>query len=40
MDYVHVYVSHLRGKIEKDPKNPLYIQSVHGVGYRFEKKAL
>jgi two-component system alkaline phosphatase synthesis response regulator PhoP len=40
MDYVHVYVSHLRGKIEKDPKNPLYIQSVHGVGYRFEKQAL
>jgi two-component system alkaline phosphatase synthesis response regulator PhoP len=39
MDYVHVYVSHLRGKIEKDPKNPLYIQSVHGVGYRFEKQS-
>jgi len=39
MDYVHVYVSHLRGKIEEDPKNPRYIQSVHGVGYRFEKQA-
>jgi DNA-binding response OmpR family regulator len=39
MDYVHVYVSHLRSKIEQDPKNPRYIQSVHGVGYRFEKQA-
>jgi DNA-binding response OmpR family regulator len=38
MDYVHVYISHLRGKIEKDSKNPCYIQSVHGVGYRFEKQ--
>ena len=34
--YVHVYISHLRGKIEEDTKKPRYIQSVHGVGYIFE----
>ena len=34
---VHVYISHLRSKIEDDPKKPLYIQSIHGVGYIFEK---
>ena len=38
-DYVHVYVSHLRSKIEKDPKNPRYILSIHGVGYIFEKQS-
>ncbi|MBN1149109.1 MAG: response regulator transcription factor [Anaerolineales bacterium] len=38
VDYIHVYVSHLRGKIEKDPKDPQYIQTVHGVGYRFERR--
>jgi two-component system alkaline phosphatase synthesis response regulator PhoP len=39
-DYVHVYISHLRGKIEKDTKKPQYILSVHGVGYIFEKPVL
>jgi two-component system KDP operon response regulator KdpE len=38
MDYIHVYVSHLRRKIENDPKNPTYIRSEHGVGYRFYKQ--
>jgi DNA-binding response OmpR family regulator len=37
-DYVHVYVSHLRSKIEQDPKKPRYIVSIHGVGYIFEKQ--
>jgi two-component system response regulator RegX3 len=37
-DYVHVYVSHLRSKIEQDPKKPSYIVSIHGVGYIFEKQ--
>lgn len=36
-DYVHVYISHLRNKIEKDPKNPRYFLSLYGVGYLFEK---
>jgi two-component system KDP operon response regulator KdpE len=38
VDIVHVYVSTLRSKIEEDPKNPRYIQSVHGVGYVFERQ--
>lgn len=37
MDYVHVYVSHLRNKIEEDAKKPRYILTVHGVGYMFER---
>lgn len=37
MDYVHVYISHLRNKIEGDPKNPRYILTVHGIGYMFER---
>ena len=36
-DYVHVYISHLRQKIEPDPKHPRYILTEHGLGYRFEK---
>ncbi len=37
MDYVHVYISHLRNKIEDDPKHPRYIRTVYGVGYIFER---
>lgn len=37
-DYVHVYISHLRRKIEEDTKEPRYILSVHGVGYIFERQ--
>lgn len=29
------HISHLRKKIESDLSNPKYIQTVHGVGYRF-----
>jgi two-component system KDP operon response regulator KdpE len=39
-DYVHVYVSHLRTKIEQYPKKPCYILSVYGVGYIFEKQGV
>jgi two-component system, OmpR family, alkaline phosphatase synthesis response regulator PhoP len=35
--YVHVYVSHLRSKIEQDARSPHYIRSIHGVGYIFDK---
>jgi DNA-binding response OmpR family regulator len=35
--YVHVYMSHLRNKIEEDPKEPRYIQTIYGIGYRFER---
>jgi DNA-binding response OmpR family regulator len=33
--YPRIYVSHLRRKIEPDAKNPTYIQSEYGIGYRF-----
>jgi two-component system KDP operon response regulator KdpE len=34
-NYLHVYVSHLRRKIEPDPARPRYLLTVPGVGYRF-----
>jgi DNA-binding response OmpR family regulator len=40
MDHVHVYISHLRRKIEENPKEPFYILTIHGIGYIFEKKEL
>jgi len=33
--YVRLYINYLRKKIEKDPANPVYIQTERGVGYRF-----
>jgi DNA-binding response OmpR family regulator len=32
---IDVHVRHLRVKIEPDPANPQYIQTVYGIGYRF-----
>jgi phosphate regulon transcriptional regulator PhoB len=32
---VDVYIRRVREKIEAEPQNPLYVQTVHGVGYRF-----
>lgn len=29
------HIKNLRAKIEKDPKKPTYIETVHGSGYRF-----
>ena len=34
---VAVHINRLREKIEKDPSNPLYVQTVWGVGYRFSE---
>ena len=31
-----VHIRHLREKIEKDPNNPAFIQTIWGTGYRFE----
>ena len=33
-NYLHVYVSHLRRKIEPDPARPRYVLTEPGVGYR------
>jgi two-component system KDP operon response regulator KdpE len=35
VDYVRIYVSHLRQKIEPDPSQPRYILTEPGVGYYF-----
>lgn len=32
---VDVHIRHLRQKIEDDDKNPAYIQTIRGIGYRF-----
>jgi two-component system KDP operon response regulator KdpE len=32
--YLHVYVSHLRRKIEPDPHSPRYVLTEPGAGYR------
>jgi two-component system KDP operon response regulator KdpE len=37
--YVRLYITYLRQKIEKDPKNPKYILSERGLGYRFKELA-
>ncbi|MBN1261215.1 MAG: response regulator transcription factor [Anaerolineae bacterium] len=31
---INVHVSNLRAKIERDPANPQYIETVFGIGYR------
>jgi len=35
--YVRLYITYLRQKIEEDPKNPRYILSERGLGYRFKE---
>ena len=32
---IMVHISHLRNKIERDPKNPVHVKTVWGRGYRF-----
>lgn len=34
---IMVHISKLREKIEDNPKNPIYIKTIRGVGYKFEK---
>jgi DNA-binding response OmpR family regulator len=36
---VNVHISNLRAKIEPDPDQPRYIETVFGVGYRFNPDA-
>ena len=40
LEHVHVYISHLRKKVEEDARNPRYIMTIHGMGYIFEKQEL
>lgn len=37
VDYVRIYISHLRQKIEPDPALPRYLITEPGVGYYFQK---
>ena len=37
LDYVRIYISHLRQKIEPVPTQPRYIITEPGVGYYFQK---
>jgi two-component system alkaline phosphatase synthesis response regulator PhoP len=32
---VDVHIRHLRQKLEEDDKNPRYIETIRGIGYRF-----
>jgi DNA-binding response OmpR family regulator len=36
-EYLRVYISYLRNKIEEDPATPKYILTEHGVGYLFKR---
>jgi len=38
IDYLRVYIWHLRRKLEPNPKEPTYIINELGVGYRFEQQ--
>jgi len=35
VEYLRVYVGHLRRKIEVDPGDPQYLKTERGIGYRF-----
>lgn len=36
---IPVHISRLRDKIESDSKNPVYIKTIRGLGYKIEKRA-
>jgi DNA-binding response OmpR family regulator len=35
---IDAHIKNLRAKLEVDPKNPSYIQTVFGIGYRFTRE--
>lgn len=39
VDYLRVYIWHLRNKIEPNPKSPIYIINEAGAGYRFQPRS-
>ena len=36
---IDLHVKNLRAKIEEDPHNPSFIETVYGVGYRFKRES-
>jgi len=36
---IDAHIKNLRAKLETDPKNPQYIETVFGVGYRFTRES-
>lgn len=34
---IMVHISHLREKIEEDPRHPKYLKTIRGIGYKLEK---
>ena len=35
---IMVHISNLREKIEPNPRKPIYLKTIRGLGYKFEKK--
>jgi len=33
---IMVYISRIRDKIEDEPRNPIYLKTIRGIGYKFE----
>jgi len=38
VSFVRVTMRRLRSKVERDPSNPRYLKTVHGLGYQFSTK--
>ncbi len=36
--YTHIYMTHLRRKLEPDPMNPVYLLTETGIGYRLSTR--
>lgn len=32
---IDTHIKNLRKKVETDPKSPVYVKTVHGLGYKF-----
>lgn len=40
VSFVRVTMRRLRSKVEKDPSNPQYLKTVHGLGYQFSTQSI
>ncbi|RSK25928.1 DNA-binding response regulator [Bacillus sp. HMF5848] len=36
---IMVHISHIRNKVEDDPRKPQYIKTIRGIGYKFEAQS-